>query len=215
MFTGLVEEVGFVEKMDKDSGKIIIATYKLLDHIDMGDSIAVNGVCLTVTGYTDKSFSVDVMPETFRQSNLGSLKYKDKVNLERAMKVNGRFGGHFVSGHIDGTGIIRSIDIEGNAHWVTIETSAHILKYIVPKGSIAVDGISLTVVNVGNDFFKVSIIPHTGKETILFDRKAREVVNLECDMIAKYVDRLLHAYRDEGLNDTINIGFLEKYGFLA
>ncbi|MDO4384238.1 MAG: riboflavin synthase, partial [Eubacteriales bacterium] len=156
-----------------------------------GDSIAVNGVCLTVTNMTADGFTADVMPETLRRSNLGQLRSGDPVDLERAMAADGRFGGHLVSGHIDGTGTITQLRREGNAVWVRIQTTPEILRLIVEKGSITIDGISLTVATLGKNDFQVSIIPHTGSETILLTKKPGDMVNLENDIVGKYVEKLL------------------------
>ena len=163
MFTGIVEEKGIIRSLNINgsSGTIRIEARKVLEGTSIGDSIAVNGICLTVTSMGDGFFTADVMAETVRRSSLGSLSQGSDVNLERAMAANGRFGGHIVSGHIDGTGTVRSLVREENAIWVTIETPPEILKYIVHKGSICIDGISLTVASVGSDNFKVSVIPHT------------------------------------------------------
>ena len=193
MFTGIIEEVGSVRRVVSGSvsGEIAIKAKKVLENTKIGDSIAVNGVCLTVTRLTGDGFTADVMPETLRRTNLGKLKTGDSVDLERAMAADGRFGGHIVSGHIDGTGKIVSYKDEGNAVWVTIAAPAEILALIVEKGSIAIDGISLTVAAVSDSEFKVSIIPHTGSETILLKKRAGDEVNLENDIVGKYVQKLL------------------------
>lgn len=173
MFTGIVEEVGRVSHVISGgtSGEIGIDASHVLEGTKIGDSIAVNGVCLTVTSIKSHGFTADVMPETLRRTNLGGLRSGDKVDLERAMAADGRFGGHIVSGHIDGTGVIKSMRNEGNAVWVTIEADKDVLALIVEKGSIAIDGISLTVAAITNNDFSVSIIPHTGSETILLHKK--------------------------------------------
>lgn len=193
MFTGIIEEIGRVKKisMDGASGSLEISAKKVLEETKIGDSIAVNGVCLTVTGMTSSSFTADVMAETVRRSSLGSLVSGSGVNLERAMAANGRFGGHIVSGHIDGTGTLSRLQKEENAVWVYIKTSAEILRLIVEKGSIAIDGISLTVAGVNDSEFAVSVIPHTAEETTLLTKKAGDLVNLENDIIGKYVEKLL------------------------
>lgn len=217
MFTGLIEEVGTVVSvsMGQQSGSLTISAPSILKDSKVGDSIAVNGVCLTATSIRDNVFTADVMAETFRRSSLGSLKSKSHVNLERAMAADGRFGGHIVSGHIDGTGIVTKIETEENAVWYTIRTSDSILKYIVEKGSIAIDGISLTVAGIGKDSFRVSIIPHTRKETILSEKKAGDIVNLECDVIAKYVERLMGIDKEPPKNGGgISEGFLMEHGFM-
>lgn len=187
----------------------------------IGDSIAVNGVCLTVTSISGRKFSADVMAETLRRSSLGSLKHGSMVNLERAMAANGRFGGHIVSGHIDGVGVISSFEKEDNAVWVEIETPAKILRYIVEKGSITIDGISLTVAKLTDSSFAVSVIPHTGEETTLLNRNPGDIVNLENDIVGKYVERLMNFKTDDRDNkseernnsDSITMNFLNENGF--
>ena len=192
MFTGIVEECGTVLDVLKNgvSGSLQIQASTVLEGTKTGDSIAVNGVCLTVTKLTKSSFTADVMAETFRRTNLGSLGKNSRVNLERAMAADGRFGGHIVSGHIDGTGIISRIKEEGNAVWIYISAPQSILNLIVEKGSVAVDGISLTVAAVSDKEFAVSVIPHTRENTALSGKKTGAVVNLENDIIGKYVQKL-------------------------
>lgn len=189
MFCGIVEEIGTVEKISQN--QICVKAEKVLEGSRIGDSIAVNGVCLTVTRLTGGGFWADVMPETFSRSNLGSLIHGALVNLERAMAADGRFGGHIVSGHIDGRGKITRIQRDGNAVRFWICADKAILRLIVEKGSITVDGISLTVVSVSDADFSISIIPHTLGETTLGSRQVGDSVNLENDIIAKYVERLL------------------------
>lgn len=217
MFTGIVEELGRIRRIDfgGKSGKIQIEAHQVLEGTKVGDSIAVNGICLTVTSMQSDGFTADVMAETIRRSSLGSASPGDYVNLERAMAADGRFGGHIVSGHIDGTGVIRSFRREENAVWVTIKTLPEILRLIVEKGSICIDGISLTVAEVGEDDFKVSVIPHTGEETTLLRRIPGDRVNLENDMIGKYVERLLGTRaipESSAKGSRITMEFLEKYG---
>ena len=192
MFTGIVEECGTVLDVLKNgvSGSVQIQASTVLEGTKTGDSIAVNGVCLTVTKLTKSSFTADVMAETFRRTNLGNLGKNSRVNLERAMAADGRFGGHIVSGHIDGTGIISRIKNEGNAVWIYISAPQSILNLIVEKGSVAVDGISLTVAAVSDKEFAVSVIPHTRENTALSGKKTGAVVNLENDIIGKYVQKL-------------------------
>lgn len=192
MFTGIVEECGTVLDVLKNgvSGSVQIQASTVLEGTKTGDSIAVNGVCLTVTKLTKSSFTADVMAETFRRTNLGNLGKNSRVNLERAMAADGRFGGHIVSGHIDGTGIISRIKEEGNAVWIYISAPKSILNLIVEKGSVAVDGISLTVAAVSDKEFAVSVIPHTRENTALSGKKTGAVVNLENDIIGKYVQKL-------------------------
>ena len=193
MFTGIVEELGTVARIVRGSShqRISINCKKILEDIHLGDSIAVNGVCLTVVEFTGHGFSADVMNETFARSSLGTLKPGSYVDLERAMAANGRFGGHIVSGHIDGPGVIKSIRLDGNAVWFEIRAEEKILEGIVEKGSITIDGISLTVTAVGRDSFKVSIIPHTLKETVLGHKKNGDIVNLENDVVGKYIKKFL------------------------
>ena len=193
MFTGIVEEMGTLTQLIRGSKeqRITISCSKILEDIHLGDSIAVNGICLTVVTYDGKSFQADVMNETFLRSSLGALRPGSPVNLERAMAADGRFGGHIVSGHIDGTGTIKTIKKDGNAIWFEIAASREITDGIVEKGSIAIDGTSLTIAAVDNVSFKVSIIPHTLKETVLGVKKVGDTVNLETDVIGKYVKKLL------------------------
>lgn len=212
MFTGIIEETGSVARVLQGgtSGEIKINASCVLEGTRLGDSIAVNGVCLTVTGLYEDGFTADVMPETLRRSNLGMLRSGDKVNLERAMAADGRFGGHIVSGHIDGTGDIVSLRNEGNAVWVRIRAKEEILGLIVEKGSITIDGISLTVATLGSDYFEVSIIPHTGAQTTLLKKKPGDKVNLENDIIGKYAQRLLGKSTGNG---GITADFLAEHGF--
>lgn len=218
MFTGIVEEIGTILSVKKGvkSSALIISGDLIFEDMHIGDSIAVNGVCLTVTNKTKESFTADVMAETLRRSSLGSLKAGSKVNLERAMAANGRFGGHIVSGHIDGTGEIESFVREDNAVWVTVKTPVKLLKYIIEKGSIAIDGVSLTVAYVDNRCFKVSLIPHTAANTILLSKKAGDIVNLENDIVGKYIEKLMH-FDEQVEEDTkttgISMDFLVKNGF--
>ncbi len=211
MFTGIIEEIGTVERLRNSpmSCKLIISAYTVLEGTKIGDSIAVNGVCLTVTEMSDKGFTADVMPETLRRSSLGALKAGSRVNLERAMAANGRFGGHIVAGHIDGTGKIKAHKPEGNAVIVTISADKDILRYIIEKGSIAIDGISLTVTAVTKNDFSVSLIPHTAKETTLLSKKAGDMVNLENDIVGKYVERLMNTKKSD-----ISQDFLFENGFI-
>ncbi len=208
MFTGIIEETGTI--ISAGNGKICVAAKKVLGGTKIGDSIAVNGVCLTVTGMDSGSFTADMMNETLNRSNLGSLKKGSRINLERAMAADGRFGGHFVSGHIDGTGTILKMQNDGNAVWVYISALPPILNLIIEKGSVAIDGISLTVAKVDEKEFAVSVIPHTGEETTLLDKKVGDIVNLENDIIGKYVQKLMgngnsgQAEKDKKLLDWLN-----------
>lgn len=196
MFTGIIEETGKI--ISVGAGRIAVQAGKVLEGTKIGDSIAVNGVCLTVTTITSSEFTADVMPETLSRTNLGSLGKDACVNLERAMAADGRFGGHIVSGHIDGTGTVSRLEKDGNAVWVYIAAPGSILNLIIEKGSIAIDGISLTVAKVNAVEFAVSVIPHTGEETTLLGKKAGDMVNLENDVIGKYVQKLMGLGRAEG-----------------
>lgn len=193
MFTGIVEEVGRIHSITMGAGSAVLTVEArtVLEGTRLGDSIAVNGVCLTVTGMQGGCFQADVMAETLRRSSLGSLHRGSRVNLERAMAADGRFGGHFVAGHIDGTGTVLSMTREDNAVWVEIGTEEKILRYIIEKGSVAIDGISLTVAVLTDRSFSVSVIPHTGQETTLLEKRKGDLVNLENDPVGKYVERLL------------------------
>ncbi|MDE5946900.1 MAG: riboflavin synthase [Oscillospiraceae bacterium] len=217
MFTGIVEEIGKVTRIVKGSQSYLeIQAEKIFSDIHIGDSIAVNGVCLTVTEFSGKTFRADVMNETFSRSSLGSLKTGSSVNLERAMPAYGRFGGHIVSGHIDGTGEIISIKKDDNAIWYKIHTSENIMKYIIEKGSVAIDGISLTVAKIENHNFSVSIIPHTEQETILSEKKVKDIVNLENDIIGKYVEKFINfsgSLENKSEKSGITMDFLAKHGF--
>lgn len=217
MFTGIVEEIGVIQgiKNGEKSSKILVKANKVLNKTKLGDSICTNGVCLTVTNIIGDTFEADVMAETIRRSNLSKLSIGSRVNLERALSLETRLGGHIVSGHIDGIGEIVSLVKEDNATWVSIKSSSEILKYVVEKGSIAIDGISLTVAYIDSEIFKVSIIPHTGEETILLKKKCGDTVNLECDVIGKYVEKLLGLAKKEEVKKTsINESFLRENGFL-
>ncbi|MBW9151214.1 riboflavin synthase [Clostridium estertheticum] len=216
MFTGLIEEIGKIKSIAKEtkSARITVDASEIMSGMKIGDSVCTNGVCLTVTEFNQNSFSVDVMAETMRCSNLGGLKQGSCVNLERALRASDRLGGHIVSGHIDGLGTVVDLTIEENATWVSVETSSDILKYIVHKGSIAIDGISLTVAYVDENIFKVSIIPHTKGETTLVTKKIGEVVNLESDIMAKYVEKLLQYRETPKEKKSIGMDFLEKNGFV-
>ncbi len=218
LFTGIVEEVGEIRgiKKGEKSSILSIKANKVIEDVKLGHSICTNGVCLTVTNIYGNIFDADVMAETLRRSNLGELKVGSKVNLERALSAKGRFGGHIVSGHIDGVGKIVSLEKEDNAIWVTIGAKENILQYIVEKGSIAIDGISLTVAYVDDKVFKVSVIPHTGKGTILLSKTIEDTVNLECDVIGKYVEKLLTFQSGKKIEkkDSINEDFLKENGFL-
>lgn len=217
MFTGIIEEIGIILAVQNGpaSSLLTIQAAKVLEDVKDGDSIAVNGVCLTVTSHGSSYFTADVMHETLNRSSLGNLRQGSPVNLERAMAAGGRFGGHIVSGHIDGTGTIAAIRQDDIAIWYTISASPAILRYIIEKGSITIDGISLTVAAVTDRDFSVSIIPHTAAQTTLSQRKAGDSVNLENDIIGKYVEKLLQPAEIQPKKETssITMDFIEKYGF--
>lgn len=208
MFTGIIEEIGHVIAVKKQtfSQVMVIAADKVLDGTRIGDSIAVNGICLTVTDIGQGQFSADVMHETMKRTALKNIRAGDYVNLERAMSADGRFGGHIVSGHIDGTGVISDIRKDDNAVWYRISADEKILRYIVEKGSITIDGISLTVAVVTDKYFEVSIIPHTRTATTLSSRRQSDIVNLETDIIAKYVEKLT-GYNNQS---TVYVGKQQK-----
>ena len=212
MFTGIIEEIGTVRSVQNGaaSSVLTVSASVVLEDVKLGDSIAVNGTCLTVCRTDGTGFSADVMPETMRRTNLGRLRPGSAVNLERAMPANGRFGGHIVSGHIDGTGTVRKLRREDNAVWVTIAAEPSVLRYLIEKGSVAIDGISLTVVRVTRQDFSVSVIPHTAKETTLLSRRPGDAVNLECDILAKYTEKLLRQHPSGGLTAEL----LAENGFL-
>jgi riboflavin synthase len=207
MFTGIVEEIGEVGAARP--GQLVIAAQKVLEDLKLGDSIAVNGVCLTITALSADCFSVDVMPETLRRTNLGTLRPGDGINLERPLGVGGRFGGHFVQGHVDGVGKLSSVTPEDEALLLKFETGQEIMRYVVEKGFIAVDGVSLTVVQYKSTSFSVSLVAYTRENTILGGRRPGDRVNLEVDIIAKYVERL----REGGTGITKE--FLAEHGFLS
>ena len=220
MFTGIVEETGVIRgiRKNRESAVVSVEAGKVLEDLKIGDSVAVNGVCLTVVEFFLGGFGADVMHETLDRSTLGSLKPGSRVNLERAMAADGRFGGHIVAGHVDGRGTVRKIERDDNALWYTIGTGREILRYVVEKGSIAIDGISLTVAKVSEESFQVSVIPHTARKTVLQDRKPGDQVNLETDVIGKYVERFLTfpAETDKKENmagEGITMEMLRKYGF--
>lgn len=215
MFTGIVEEVGTVKHIDhgRHSAVLNIHANTVLENTKIGDSIAVNGICLTVTSLGSTNFCADVMHETLNRSSLSNLKIGSSVNLERAMPMNGRFGGHIVSGHADGIGKIVDIHRDDTAIWFTIQSAPSILRYIVEKGSITIDGISLTVATVSQDSFSISAIPHTIEQTTLKNRQKNDYVNLETDIIGKYVEKLLQPQETIQRESIITKEFLSKYGF--
>ncbi len=216
MFTGIIEEVGLIKNVRRsgNSSRLVIEGNKIFHSIQLGDSVAVNGVCLTVCQLRGNTFEADVMGETLARSSLGTLKAGSTVNLERAMAADGRFGGHIVSGHIDGTGTIEAVLKDDIATWIKVTTVSKVLKFIVEKGSIAIDGVSLTVAKLETDNFEVSLIPHTGKETTLLNKKVGDTVNLENDVIGKYVERLMGLNEQIGVKESgISMKFLMENGF--
>lgn len=215
MFTGIVEEIGTLQGIERGSQSAIlhIQCKKVLEGTKIGDSIAVNGVCLTVTTMSNTGYTADVMAETLDRSALGTLKRGSRVNLERAMAADGRFGGHIVAGHVDGIGTIQNITRDETAVWYQISSTPEVLRYIVEKGSITIDGISLTVARVGKTDFSVSIIPHTQANTILADKGVGDIVNLETDIIGKYVEKLLRPQEPVKEESKITMEFLMKNGF--
>lgn len=215
MFTGIIEEIGTIKAVKRGNRSVVLEVQaeKVLEDLKVGDSIATNGVCLTVTYFTRGVFHADVMPETMSRSNLGELRAGDPVNLERALTLNGRLGGHIVSGHIDGTGKIVNKEKDENAIWISISADAELLRYVVDKGSITIDGISLTVVAVTGNGFTVSIIPHTQDETTLVKKQVGNTVNLENDIIAKYVEKLLRPATPAEPKGGMTLDFLLANGF--
>jgi riboflavin synthase len=222
VFTGLIIELGEIAAIDRraQDARLAIRGRKILQDIAVGDSIAINGVCLTVTTIKADVVSFDVSGETLKSTTLGELRRGDRVNLEPSLRPNSKMGGHFVSGHVDGIGRIRSRRAEGNAERIEIESPAHVLKYLVQKGSVSVDGISLTVVDVLKDAFSLVIIPHTASLTTIGFKKAGETVNLEPDILAKYVEKFLHkadqgeTVAGEGMSDSRFLSKLKDSGFI-
>ncbi len=208
MFTGIVEEIGRVTSAQ--SGKLVISASEILRGIELGGSIAVNGVCLTITGFSTSSFSVDIMLETLRRTNLGLLSAGDEVNLERPLTLEKPLGGHLVQGHIDDTGRVASIMWDGEAMLIRFEAPPEVMRYIVEQGFMAVDGVSLTVVTKDASAFQVSVVDFTRKHTTLGSRRVGDLVNLEVDIIAKYVEQLSQPRRS-----GITVSFLQEHGFLV
>ena len=208
MFTGIIEEVGRV--ISAQSGYLVIAASNVLPEMELGGSIAVNGVCLTVTKFDTSSFSVDIMSETLKRTNLGLLHTGDGVNLERPLPLGGRLGGHLMQGHVDDTGRVASIRWQGGAMLIRFEAAPEVVRYIVEKGFVAVDGVSLTIVAKDTSSFQVSVVDYTREHTTLGSRQEGDLVNLEVDIIAKYVEQLSQAP-----NTGITVDFLEEHGFLA
>jgi riboflavin synthase len=213
MFTGIVEERGVVREIRQgsDSVRLTVGALKVLEDVKIGDSISTNGICLTVVSFTHNSFTVDVMPETMRRTGFSQLTTGSGVNLERALRLHDRLGGHVVNGHIDGTGKILNRWNEGNAVWFSVAAEKELLRYIVEKGSIALDGISLTVADVDERGFRVSIIPHTHHVTTLPDKNPGDLLNIECDVMAKYLEKLIPQPKPPS---KITPEFLQKNGYL-
>jgi riboflavin synthase len=207
MFTGIVEEIGIVKETSRD--RLAFEAHKVIEGTKVGDSIAVNGVCLTVVSLENRGFSVNVMPETLRCTNLGSLHYNDQVNLERALVLGGRLGGHLVLGHVDDAGEVVDVTREETAHLMRISAPPRLMSYIVDKGFIAVDGVSLTIVDFDDFSFVVSLVAYTMEHTTLGRKRPGDVVNLETDILAKYVEGLKKQKKQ-----SLNLEFLREYGFV-
>ena len=217
MFTGIIEEIGSLQTIQRKGSSLTLTIHanKIFTDIHLGDSIAVNGVCLTVTDFTSHTFSVDVMPETFHDSSLSGLKAGSKVNLERAMAANGRFGGHFVTGHVDGVGTISAKRAEENAVYLDISIPEAGIPFVLEKGSIAIDGTSLTTFFVKGQTITVSLIPHTRGETVLGEKRVGEIVHLEFDMLVKYVHSIITKKNEvTESKSSITTAFLMEKGFM-
>ena len=219
MFTGIIEEIGKVTTLQSstDSTRIVLSIHKVSEKLSIGDSLAVNGACLTVTRHSDGICEADISPETMEKTNLKLLKSGDLCNLERAVRAGEPLGGHFVTGHIDGTGKILTITVKGNSYLIKISTAEKLMKYIASKGSVAVDGISLTPFDCTDHTFDIAVIPHTYNKTTLYTKQQGAVVNIECDILSKYMDRLLN-FNDqtsmEKKESKVDTDFLKKTGFL-
>jgi riboflavin synthase len=213
MFTGIIEETGTIRSIEKGTRSIRLTVHAgiVLEDVRTGDSISTNGVCLTVSAFGKDHFTADVMPETMRRSGFSMLKPGSRVNLERSVRLSDRLGGHLVSGHIDGTGRVLAMRKEENAVWYTIQAEPGILRYIVEKGSVALDGISLTVASAEHDRFSVSVIPHTQEITTLPDKKPGDILNIECDIVAKYIEKFLG---DRTGGSRIDKEFLARHDFI-
>ena len=214
MFTGIIEEIGTLSNIQRfrDSLQLEICAKRILEDVHVGDSIAVNGVCLTVTEYSQDKFTADVMPETFMHTSLKTLRKGNHLNLERAMAANGRFGGHFVSGHVDEVGVIKNRTEKTNALYLEISISKQLQDYVINKGSITIDGTSLTLFKVENSSITISLIPHTQGATILKEKKVGDLVNIECDLLAKYI--IAHIQRNNIQSEDRMVSLLERNGFL-
>lgn len=212
MFTGIIEDLGVVEsvKMGRQSMELTIRSEKIVEDVHLGDSIAVNGICLTVTSFTKNTFTVDVMPETVKASSIQLLKSGSPVNLERAMSAQGRFGGHFVSGHIDGVGTIVKKERQENAVYFTIQLEEELSRYCIPRGSVAIDGTSLTIFSIAGNLLTISLIPLTFQDTIIGQKNVGDVVNIENDMIGKYIVQQLQTDKPK---QTLTQSFLAENGF--
>lgn len=215
MFTGLIEEMGVVQSISNSNESIVlrIKSRQVLEGLKIGDSISTNGVCLTVVDFDEASFAVDVMPATFRLTNLKNLKTGSIVNLERAMKLGDRFGGHIVSGHVDGLGELTEYKSDGNATWLTIQVDNDLLKYVIQKGSITLDGVSLTVAELGKTYFKVSLIPETIRSTTLLDKAIGTFINIECDIVGKYIERFC-VWQPVDSKSNVTESMLKENGFI-
>lgn len=216
MFTGIIEEIGVLRssKHGSDSAQLVIEAEKVLQDSQVGDSIAVNGVCLTAVSFDNRQFTADVMAETLAKTNLGLLHSGDKVNLERALRLGDRLGGHMVSGHIDGIGTIIKQERLDIATLVTIRAPREIMRYLIKKGSVAIDGTSLTVVDLETEHFRVSLIPHTAHATVLGLKRVGATVNLEADIIGKYIEKLAGPKEEARQESRLNMSFLTEHGFL-
>jgi len=212
MFTGIVEEIGTVERIEsgRESIGLIVRCEKVLEDARPGDSLSVNGVCLTASGLGERWFRADVMPETMRRTSLGSLKISQPVNLERALRLSDRLGGHLVNGHVDGTGVVTGLSRDDIAVILSVSVERDLVGWMVVKGSVAVDGVSLTIVHVGDRAFSVSLVPHTARTTTLGSKRVGDTVNVECDIIAKYVETLLGRRPAKG---NLSVDFLKEHGF--
>ena len=215
MFSGIIETIGAIRSLRKDAkgARITIEAPGLLNGVRLGDSIALNGVCVTVVDFDERKFEADLSIETLRRTNLGELAVGDGCNLERAMALGERLGGHLVSGHVDGVGRIKSRKNEGDSIWLTFEAPVEVMRYVVYKGSVAVDGISLTVAACESETFSVSIIPHTGEQTTLTDKKDGAAVNLEADLIGKYVEKLLVPHMESRSPSGVTMEKLKEQGY--
>ena len=215
MFSGIIEAIGTIRSLRKDAGgaRVAVEAPGVLDDARLGDSIALDGVCVTVVGFDEKTFEADLSAETLRRTNLGELTVGGECNLERAMSLGARLGGHLVSGHVDGVGRIRSRKSEEGSVWLTYGAPVEVMRYVVYKGSIAVDGVSLTVASREDDTFSVAIIPHTSEQTTLTRKKDGAVVNLEADLIGKYVEKLLAPHAAAGAREGVTMEKLKEQGY--